>query len=233
MRSFGPKLCCTRIDKVEVLVATRPVFVSQNEGARLVSEVPVDFTWNAGMAASQKRKNVFALHSAAKSRGLSDLLEISSKSENEIGRRLSAFNLKLLVEDNQVFLECVYQGSKVFKQGGPYTDLFQMQPGDAKSDPRLRNSGPIVGFEFLGVRYPLSPKNAFYDWLYIRSLFEHRHWISKNVHYKGYTDIEFNPEKSVNCQARAFAELMALSNRGQLESVGNDFASFSRMLSPV
>ena len=189
-------------------MATRPVFVPQNNGKFLVSEVPIDFKWNPGMAASQKKKNVVALHAAAKSRGLDRLLEISSKSEEEVGRRLSAFSLKLKIGDNEVPLESAYQGSKVFRHGGPYTDIFMLSPRDAKKEPKLRNSGELIGFEFEGEQYPLSPKNAFYDWLYIRTLVRHQSWISENVSYQGFTDIEFNPAKSINCQARAFAELV-------------------------
>ncbi len=214
-------------------MATRPVFVPQKKGKLLVSEVPIDFKWNPGMAASQKKKNITALHAAAKSRGLDRLLEISSKSEDEVGRRLSAFSLKLQVGDRAIFLECAYQGSKVFRHGGPYTDLFMLLPREAKKDPRLRSSGELIGFEFAGEQFPLSPKNAFYDWLYIRTLFPHRLWISEKVSYQGYTDIEFNPAKSINCQARAFAELMALADRGQLERVGEDFLYFASLLPSV
>lgn len=35
--------------------------------------------------------------------------------------------------------------------------------------------------------------------------------------YDGFTDIEFNPEKSINCQARAAALFVSLSRRGLLE----------------
>jgi hypothetical protein len=138
-----------------------------------------------------------------------------------------------MVATRPIFFECAYQGSKVFQYGGPYTDLFTLSPREAKSDPRLKSSGELRSFEFLGERFPLSPKNAFYDWLYIKALFPHRVWISNNISYQGYTDIEFNPEKSINCQARAFAELMALQERGELEKAATDFASFVEFLSPI
>lgn len=211
-------------------MATRPVFVPQKNRERLVSEIPIDFKWNPGMSKTQKRKNIIALHEAAKSIGLDNLLEISTKSEDEIGCRLSAFSLKLPVEDRDILLECVYQGSKVFRHGGPYTDLFMVTPKEAKKDPRLKNSGELIGFQFEGEWFPLFPKNAFYDWLYIKALIPHRFWIREKVSYQGYTDIEFNPAKSVNCQARAFAELMALEDRGQLEKVGEDFSYFADLL---
>jgi hypothetical protein len=211
-------------------MATRPVFVPQSSGTSLVAEVPINFIWHPGMAPSQKKKNVSALHTAAQSRGLLRLLEISSKSEDEIGRRLSAFSLKVDVGDRSIFLECAYQGSKVFRSGGPYTDLFNVPPIEAKRDTRLRTSGSLLAFEFMGARYPLSPKNAFYDWLYIKALIRHRQWITTNVDYQGFTDIEFNPEKSINCQARAFAELIALENKGQLDAAAENFDYFASLL---
>lgn len=214
-------------------MATRPVFVPLSSGAKLVEEVPIDFKWNAGMAPSQKRKNVAALHAAAKDRGLDRLLEISSKSEEEIGRRLSAFSLKANISGQQYFLECVYQGSKVFQGGGPFVDLYSVAPIEAKHDLRLQNSGRLLAFRLEGKSFPLSPKNAFYDWLYLKAIAPHKSWIDANVLYQGFTDIEFNPAKSVNCQARAFAELKALSQRGVLDRALEDFSFFADLLPPI
>ena len=85
----------------------------------------------------------------------------------------------------------------------------------------------------MGKCYPLSPKNAFYDWLYIRALLPHQIWVTKNIAFQGFTDIEFNPAKSVNCQARAFAEVIALAQRGQLKKAGEDFSYFAGLLDPI
>lgn len=214
-------------------MATRPVFVPEMGGKSLVSEIPIDFKWNPGMAPSQKKKNIVALHEAAKQRGLYQLLEISSKSEEEVGRRLSAFSLKLDVGETNAYLECVYQASKVFREGGPYLDLLFVSPREAKKDPRLRNSGDLIRFELEGKHFPLSPKSAFYDWLYIKALVPHLDWIRKRVPYRGFTDIEFNPKRSINCQARAFAELIALQERGELNRAQEDFAYFANLLPAV
>ena len=83
------------------------------------------------------------------------------------------------------------------------------------------------------MNYPLSPKNAFYDWLYIRALAKYSEWINRKVDYEAFTDIEFNPAKQVNCQARAFAEYLSLIARGKLQGAVSDFDYFSTMLSPV
>jgi hypothetical protein len=208
-------------------MAERPVFVPTPAGSNLVAEVPISFVWNPGLAPSQKRKNVEALHYAAASRGLAHLLEISSKSEREIGRRLSAFHQKVRLKSGQVIpLECAFQGSKVFKEGGPYTDLFECEPRDAKRDPRLRNSGDLVGFEFEGKAFPLHPKSVFYDWLYANAIYPEREWLKRLGKLDGFTDIEFNPERSVNCQARSCAFFVALQKRHLLDEAMSSFERF-------
>lgn len=209
-------------------MAERPVFVPTERGRSLVQEVPVAFKWHPGMAPSQKRKNVEALHVAASSKGLEHLLEISSKSEREIGRRLSAFHQKVRLRDGRVIpLECAFQGSKVFKDGGPYADLFDEEPRQAKSDPRLRNSGDLVFFEFEGRKFPLYPKSVFYDWLYANAVYPEREWLKRLGKLDGFTDIEFNPERSVNCQARSCAFFVALEKRHLLDEAMSSFESFA------
>ena len=54
-----------------------------------------------------------------------------------------------------------------------------MEPREAKKDPRIRESGKLIGFDFEGKEWPLEPKTAFYDWLYASSLYPHRDWIKK------------------------------------------------------
>jgi len=170
---------------------------------------------------------------AAKRSGLERILEISTKSDEKVGRRLSAFSLKVEVEGDEHALESVYQGSKVFETCGPFPEIFKYEPRDAKRYVRESNCGRLIAFELEGRRYPLSPKNAFYDWLYIRSLADHAEWINENVSYDAYTDIEFNPEKQVNCQARAFAEYKSLAAKSELGSAVRDFGYFVSMLPPI
>jgi len=211
-------------------MAQRPVFIPWPENGALVNEVPVEFTWHAGMAASQKKKNVVALHDMAATHGLAPLLEISSKSEREIGRKLSAFNLKVDIYGRQTTLECAFQGSKVFEDGGPFTDLYWVESREAKRDTRLKESGRLIGFVFEDTKFPLSPSTAFYDWLYIRALYPHRDWLTRLHKCAGFTDIEFNPNRSINCQARSCATFLALQQRGELDKSANSFAYFSNLL---
>ena len=213
-------------------MASRPVFIPSFENTPLVEERFFDFTWSSGFSESQKRKNIEALHAAAMRSGIKRVLEISSKSYETVGRRLSAFSLKVEIEGVSYPLESVYQGSKIFDECGPSPQIFDYRPLDAKRYVHALGCGRLIGFELEGHRYPLVPKNAFYDWLYIRALAKHADWIKENVSYDAYTDIEFNPAKQVNCQARAFAEYKSLAATSELEAAVRDFKNFASMLPP-
>lgn len=199
-------------------MAERPVFIPETKGSRLVREQSFEFSWNPGFAPVQKKKNIQALHAAAASHGLSPLLEVSTKSDEELGQRLSAFNLKVGTDDfGQIPLECAFQGSKVFERGGPYTELYAVDGRTARKEPRIRDSGSLISFNFEGREFPLEPKTGFYDWLYIRAIHQHRDYLQRLNWYAGFTDIEFNPAKSINCQARSCATFVAMMKKGILD----------------
>jgi len=214
-------------------MAKRPIFVPLINGKGLVLERYVDFEWYAGFAKSQKQKSIRALHEmAAREYGVKSPLEVSSKSETPLGVALSSFNLKFETQRGRLLtVEAAFQGSKVFACGGPYRDIFDMKPMDAKKDERLRNSGFLKNFTFFGVCWELEPKTAFYDWLYINALLKNPNLASQVTDIDGFTDIEFNPEKSINCQARAAALYCALFHSEKLDfalSSNENFISLYR-----
>src|SRR5271154_5521073 len=103
----------------------RPIFLPSHDGPELVREIYFSLVWNPGFAATQKKKNIKALHDTAARAGYSPLLEISTKSEDKVGQHLSAFHLKVHSDRlGDIPLECAFQGSKLFENGGPYTDLY-------------------------------------------------------------------------------------------------------------
>ena len=208
-------------------MAQRPVFAPARNGTAIVEETLVEFRWHPGFAPSQKKKCVDELHRAAAALGLEPLLEVSSKSELPLGRDLSAFNLEIAADGAVIPLECAFQGSKVFEAGGPYDDLFQAGPREAKRDPRLKESGPLTGFRFQGRDFPLSPKTAFYDWLYLQALTRREASHDALAGFAGFTDIEFNPKRSLNCQARSCAIFLSLRNRGVLDAALSSFDKFA------
>ncbi len=213
-------------------MAVRPVFTPGVRGTTLVIKVDVEFKWFAGMAVSQKQKSIRSLHEGASKRNITRVLEISSKSESALGISLSAFNLQLQTEENiKCPVENAYQASKVFTDGGPFSDLLDKKPWEAKKDSRLTCSGAFVGFEYGGQRWPTRPITAFYDWLYLNALRQNPMLSSQLDQYNGFSDIEFNPEKSLNCQAAAAALYVALSKRGELDDALLSRESFYKRLS--
>ena len=116
-------------------------------------------------------------------------------------------------------VECAFQGSKVFEHGGPFTDLYAVSSRDAKKDDRLRNSGDVTRFSFMGEDFPTKPLTAFYDWLYITALNQNEGLARQLLRFNGFTDIAFNPDKSFNCQARSAALYVALSQNGEIENI--------------
>ena len=47
-------------------------------------------------------------------------------------------------------MEAAFQGSKVFEQGGPYRDMYGLSGREIKRDERLKGSGELTKFNFLG-----------------------------------------------------------------------------------
>jgi hypothetical protein len=196
-------------------MAKRPIFIPRTSGSLLVVAMPIEFLWHPGMSKSQKQKSIRSLHDAAKqARGIERILEISSKSEEELGVRLSAFNLMLRTSSGlSASVEVLFQGSKVFSRGGPFTDIYRKTSREAKKDERLRGSGHLIAFRYDNRDWPLNPQTVFYDWLYLSALRQNTSLSEKLLEYDGFSDIEFNPEKSINCQAASAALYKSLVDR--------------------
>lgn len=210
----------------------RPVFIPAPDTNKLVAEMFFPLKWHSGFAPSQKEKNIAALHEAAAAAGVAPILEISTKSDKQRGQHLSAFYMKVKsTRIGEIPLECAFQGSKVFERGGPFTDLYAKDVREAKRDPRLKESGRLIGFQFEDMSFPLEPKTAFYDWLYVTFLYPWRDWGQKLYAYAGFTDIEFNPYRSINCQARSCALFLSLMKRGLLDEAVQSPSDFLHIIS--
>lgn len=211
-------------------MATRPVFMTSNE-MPYYKKLDVDFVYNSGFAAVQKQKNIRAIHDAFKRRFPDKrVLEISSKSMQKGGTELSAFFLEKYVPslNKSIPVENIFQAGKVFEKGGPYIDLLEVTPREAKRDGRLRNSGSLIRFQFEGKDFPFKPKTIFYDYLYINAMLENKEKADEALGYDAFTDVEFNPEKSLNCQARAAAIFVSLHRLGMLDKAEN-FEEFQKL----
>ncbi|MFQ2241364.1 DUF6977 family protein [Aeromonas dhakensis] len=214
-------------------MAKRPVFIPTTEGPVLVRTESTDFQWFSGLAVSQKQKSIDSLHaSACKMVGINRVLEVSSKSREELGIALSAFNLTFttIKYSRTTSVECAFQGSKIFEHGGPFLDIFDMTSREAKKDERIRSSGRLIGFRFFGIEWGLEPQTAFYDWLYINALKKNTNLTAQLLDYSAFTDIEFNPERSINCQAYSVALYISLHRRGLLEKAISSKEAFLQIV---
>jgi len=213
-------------------MASRPVFlpIVKGDPFSIVKSMEVEFTWSPGLSIAQKQKNIQAIADAACQLHISPILEVSTKSPVDMGRALSAFALKhTLASGEDISIEAAFQSAKVFESGGPFKDLQKASPREARRDPRLSSSGKLKGFELDGHFWPTHLGTAFYDWIYCSSLFRMSNAISPIGTYEGFTDIEFNPKKSLNCQARSCALYVALSRSGRLADLMANPSSFQSL----
>ena len=222
-------------------MGSRPVFMpvlNPNHIGSLVSCKNYNFVWQAGLSLTQKQKNIINLHDAVRRDSHyqnARILEISSKSKDLLGVRLSAFNLTIKYKGYARSVESVFQSSKVFRDGGPYTDLLLKASVEAKRDLRLKNSGPLIKFMYDGQEWEIEPKTMFYDWLYIQALLENPYFADQLLQYDAFTDIEFNPQKSINCQAHAAALYVALKKRFTpvLQNSKEDVKSYKMLINSM
>jgi len=201
-------------------MATRPYFMPKMECVGAIRRDSPDFQWFGGFALSQQQKCIAAHHAAIRSvEQNAHVLEISSKSIQPEGVRLSAFNLTLTRPEGVCKIESIFQASKVFVGGiGPHPELYTLDSREVRDAVKEAGDGfALEAFEMDGERWPLVPRTAFYDWIYLNALREHADLGDKLMEYDAFTDIKFNPKKSLNCQAAAAALYVSLRRAGKFE----------------
>ena len=210
-------------------MTTRPFFSPKLDSVG-VEELSVSFAWNPGFAVSQKQKNVTALHSAIKKVDASKRpLEVSSKSTMGIGVNLSAFNLGVRKGHSLYIVESVFQACKVFSGGiGPFPELYAENPSQVRAIVREKATSPLVAFKCGTELWTLRPTRAFYDWIYCRALNANPELVEELCDFDCFTDIEFNPRKSLNCQAYAVALYQSFVHAHVLEEALSSKEAFLR-----
>ncbi len=94
--------------------------------------MPVEFKWYTRFAKIQARNRAVPTL-CSEQLGISSITEISSRSTDPLGISLSAFNLKITPQNGPgMSVECAFQGSKVFKHGGPFHNLYTVSSIEAK-----------------------------------------------------------------------------------------------------
>jgi len=191
-------------------MANRPFFYLDSNTK--VRSRTLDFEWFPGFSVQQKQKSIISLHQSITQNGFDNVLEVSSKSLLSLGVQLSAFNLNIKIPQTDIYcsVESAFQGSKVFKKGGPFNHLFGQDARTARSTIKSANLGALIGFDFGQGLFPLKPVTAFYDWLYVNAILQNSHLHSQLIKFDAFTDIEFNPKKSFNCQAFSSALFVSI-----------------------
>ena len=185
-----------------------PVFVPYLMGFPYVKGIDLEFHWYSG----HPQKSINSFHVAAKKNGISPLLEISRESTSLLGVSLCAFDLKFRAPNGQtVSVECAFQGSKVFENGGPYHELYSVPPSVANNNSRLWISGRLIAFDFFGKENPIESRDEFYNRLYITALKQDGRYFARRLQeFEGYSDIGYNSQHVNYCSARATALFVAL-----------------------
>ena len=186
----------------------------------LVHEHLVDFQWEPGAAAEQKRANVSRLHKAAAIRNLSPLLEVSPFANDPAGERVAVSRLTLK-DENSYFgsVTALYHGSKVFVGGGPFTDLYRADDQTLTTDRRLKESGPLAGFRFGNLEWGLKAQVMFYDWLVVQAIHCHRDLRGVLAKYEGFTDVDCRVPATGICHARSCALYVGLEAKKIVDKV--------------
>ena len=200
---------------------SKPVFMPRVGSDNLVKTDMVRIERHVGFATRQKKKTLNDLHRVIKKKyGFKNVLELSTKSGNKLSFPLSPYSLQITNDDGQNYsVENAFQASKVFEQGGPYLDLLTEKPRQARKDDRLISSGELTGYDYFGMEWGVEPLTTFYDWLYINALKQHPELHEEVIQYQAFTDISFNPKKSVHCAAYSLAMFVALHKRDLLQGV--------------
>lgn len=212
-----------------------------NEDYSLTKEI-ICFDFFSGFSKEQKEKSIVSfLETTAQNLNTdkSNILEICKTSPILLGQKLSAFQLKLALKNNQNIelqsnVERFFQGAKVFgkndmfgnkEEYGPFEEIiYDPQPHPKRYKPLAevleevkKGNLDLIHFQLFNENYPLKPKTFFYDYLYITALIQNKKLSEQLLAYKYFSDIEFNPKKSVNCQARSAAIYVSMCKKEILQ----------------
>lgn len=216
-------------------------------------------SWQVRQRSSDSLKEAILQRYASKGLMPEEILEVSTASHNyEVGQALSALNLIYIDPDTEEAfpVENWFQSSKVFvKDGnefGPYRELLPIRLAkryvnlrpDKKTIEQLQGDpifdqiqNEISGskmrcFKLSRIEYPLIPRSAFYDYLYVKALSQPQNAVLAEglMSFRVFTDIMFNPgfgkNRRYNTQARSCAIYVSLQKKGILDDALESFGQF-------
>ena len=197
-------------------MANRPIFIPKTKSLGVQTK-NIDFTWHAGMATSQKQKSIRSLHERAVREGsVERILEISTKSEIELGKKTSAFSLFVETKNGVFPLESVYHASKIFPVVGAQKDWMKLSARQSKKESQKFQElyGKPIGFRIYDTEYFEKPYNLGFTYMYFQSLKLKKEELNQLCFFDAFTDINFVPRKGGNCQAHAAALFVSMRQNG-------------------
>lgn len=205
--------------------AVRPCYYIDKNG---IDKFDVEFEYLGGFAKANKQKNIAKMHESIKNLVGHDakILEISKASAQPLGVMLSAFNLELTLNNIKSSVERFFQGSKKFKNGGPFSEIYTNSKIHPKKYPLLKESGDFVGFELFNESFSTNPASYFYDFLYLTALSQNPKLANGICEFEYFTDIEFNPKKSLSSQSKSAALFLYLKHKNLLKEALKSKESF-------
>lgn len=220
-------------------------------------------SWRVRQRSSDAMRDAILERYASGGLSADEVLEVSTASHDyETGQALSAMNL--IYEDPDTLesypVENWFQSSKVYgkdgREFGPYRELLNVRLAkryinphpdkktaeQLKDDPLFARIQSEIGgmgmsrFELCGESFPLVPRSAFYDYLYVSALAQpqNKGLAESLLSFRVFTDIMFNPGsgkcRRFNTQARSCAIYVALAKRGLLDGPMPSFDEFVDMV---
>lgn len=203
----------------------RPVFMFRDNKHQ---EVPVEFEWVKGLDNHLIVQRYLNLHESIKEIYPDvNLLEVSTKSLNPVGKSLSPFILKT---HNGITVEALYQGSKIYEYGGPFQELYQRSSLEAKNHAKGKDLGDVIGFQLGRLIFDTKPTRAFYTWLYITVLMQNLDLADNLMEYNAFTDIHYNPKTMNVCQAYACSVYYTLRQGNILDLAMESYPNFCKVI---
>ncbi|MGK9288609.1 DarT1-associated NADAR antitoxin family protein [Staphylococcus warneri] len=215
-------------------MAYRYVYIVDQE-TKKNKKIKVEFTWYSGFSKEQKQKNMISLHQTFLERFSNyKILEVSTKSKVDVGVKASAFNLTIETKKGNTFsVEELFQTSKVYKKNGDQSHLLKDNVDIREIKRKLREineNDEMIRYSCFNQNFPLEPRTLFYNWLYINVLNRNEQLAKEVLKFDAFTDIEFNPKRSYNCQAEACSIYVSLVRRDLLEKALNSVENFKEIV---
>ncbi len=175
-------------------MAKRLYFIAKPSYQGLIVEKHINFEYFRGRDHKQKVKSIKAMqHAIMAAESGGKVLEVSKYSPSDLGKQLSSLNLEYENSEGKTYpVINIFESSKVFEFGGPYRDLLHVDPKDLDEDPRLKESGRLLGFHFEDEPYTLEPRSLFFDYIYIRALHQYKEIQDKLLEYDMISDVTYN-----------------------------------------